>query len=242
MALANSLKRKIVARETPFYDGLYRLAKGMLHANLPVPSALFVPLRMERNARRFAWRWLRNFLYNEPIFRTHCDRCGSHFRLFDDIPKVFGNIHFEIGDYVGIEGDAVFAGGKLHPRPTIVIGDHTYLGYATRIFVSDRVTFGKHVLVANEVFFVGHDSHPLDPVKRANNEPPDARGGGPIVVEDYAWIGSHAIILKNVTIGKAAVVATGAVVTKDVEPFTVVAGNPARVVKRLDEYRGTLPE
>ena len=56
----------------------------------------------------------------------------------------------------------------------------------------------------------------------------------PIVIEDRAWIGFNAIILKGVTIGEGSVVAAGAVVTKDVEPYTVVAGNPARVVKRLE--------
>lgn len=52
----------------------------------------------------------------------------------------------------------------------------------------------------------------------------------PIIVEDYAWIGVNAVILQGVTIGKGAVVATGSVVTKDVLPFTVVGGVPAKVI------------
>ena len=55
----------------------------------------------------------------------------------------------------------------------------------------------------------------------------------PIVIEDNVWIGEYATILKGVTIGKGAVVASHAVVTKDVPPYTIVAGNPARVVKEL---------
>ena len=55
----------------------------------------------------------------------------------------------------------------------------------------------------------------------------------PIRIEDHVWVGQDAVILKGVTIGKGAVVGAFSVVTRDVEPWTVVAGNPARVVKRL---------
>ncbi|MGF1643274.1 MAG: acyltransferase [Thiotrichales bacterium] len=242
MGLTTELRRKIVARETPFFDGLYRFAKSAFHANVPLPTQFYQPLRWERDVRRFTWRWFKNYIYNEPVFRTYCSRCGANLRLFDGIPKVFGAVEIQIGNRVGLEGEMVVAGGKLHPNPTLEIGDDTYLGYKTCIFISDKVSFGNHVLVANEVFFAGYDSHPLDPIRRANNEPPDARGGGPIRVDDYAWIGSHSIILKNVTIGKGAIVGAGSVVTRDVEPLTVVAGNPARVVKRLDQYRHYFPE
>lgn len=56
----------------------------------------------------------------------------------------------------------------------------------------------------------------------------------PIVIEDNVWIGEYAAVLKGVTIGTGAIVASHAVVTKDVPPYTIVAGNPARVVKELD--------
>jgi maltose O-acetyltransferase len=54
-----------------------------------------------------------------------------------------------------------------------------------------------------------------------------------VIINDKAWIGFNAILLKGVVIGEGAVVAAGSVVTKDVEPWTMVAGNPARVIKRL---------
>ena len=55
----------------------------------------------------------------------------------------------------------------------------------------------------------------------------------PVVIEDNVWIGQYSTILKGVTIGKGAIVATRAVVTKDVPPYTIVAGNPAKVVKKI---------
>lgn len=56
---------------------------------------------------------------------------------------------------------------------------------------------------------------------------------GPVRIEDHAWVGFNVIILKGVTIGEGAIVAAGSVVTKDVPAFTVVAGNPARVIREL---------
>ena len=64
---------------------------------------------------------------------------------------------------------------------------------------------------------------------------PGARISGEVVVKDYALIGSQAVILNKCTIGRGAVVAMGAVVAHDVPDYTLVAGNPARIVKRLEK-------
>ena len=237
MTLSDRIRTKILSGERVLSKGLYRLVKSTRNLSIPAFKPVYLPLRAERNARRLAWRRFKNLVYNEPVFKTSCASAGTGFRLYDDIPKLFGRLEIHLADNVGIEGDALFAGGKTHSNPVLRVGNDTYLGYQTQIVVADEVSIGSHVLIANRVFLAGYDSHPLDPIRRANNEPPDENGGGAIQVEDYVWIGSNCIVLKNVTIGKAAIVATGSVVTRDVEPFTIVAGNPARVVKRLDEYR-----
>ncbi len=75
-----------------------------------------------------------------------------------------------------------------------------------------------------------------------NPELPVSRQGvsvKPVVIGDECWIGANVVITSGVTIGKHAVVAAGSVVTKDVPPFSVVAGNPARLVKRYDTGSGT---
>ena len=73
---------------------------------------------------------------------------------------------------------------------------------------------------------------------RLRNEPPPLEDVKSVWIEDGAWIGDNATILKGVRVGRGAVVATHAVVTKDVPPHTVVAGNPARVVKELNPSKG----
>jgi acetyltransferase-like isoleucine patch superfamily enzyme len=76
-----------------------------------------------------------------------------------------------------------------------------------------------------------YDGHPLSPEHR--HEPPAPEDIRPVVIEDGVWIAARAIILKGVTIGRGSVVGAGAVVTADVPPRTVVAGNPAKVIKNI---------
>ena len=125
----------------------------------------------------------------------------------------------------------------------ITIGDYVYVGTGSNIWSGESVAIGNHVLISHNVNIIDTNSHELDFIERAeryvsllkNGHPKDKTSiiTGRIIIEDYAWISFGATILKNVRIGEGAIVAACAVVTKDVPPFTVVAGNPAVVVKNL---------
>jgi acetyltransferase-like isoleucine patch superfamily enzyme len=78
-----------------------------------------------------------------------------------------------------------------------------------------------------------NNTHPLDPQARAKNLPVEKENVAPVVIEDDAWIGGNAVILRGVTIGRGSVVAIHSVVTRSVPPMSVAAGNPAVVVKQL---------
>lgn len=134
----------------------------------------------------------------------------------------------------------------------VSIGDRVYIG-DSKIICKSSITFENDILVAWGVIFYDHNSHSLD----YKNRQKDIRqvlfdhknyGGNylinkdwsdvesrPIVIKNNAWIGMHSFIMKGVTIGEGAIVAAGSVVTKDVPPFTIVAGNPARVVKQINK-------
>lgn len=122
----------------------------------------------------------------------------------------------------------------------IAIGAHAYIGDDCLLSSSAAIEIGAHVLVAHGVQIFDNDSHPLDPAARLGDYASvlehGARGeiaAAPIRIGARAWLGFHAIILKGVTIGEDSVVAAGSVVTRDVPAATVVAGNPAVVVKQL---------
>lgn len=89
------------------------------------------------------------------------------------------------------------------------------------IFIGDRVLIGHSVVMATL-------NHLEDPAARASMQPK------PIRLEDDVWVGSHATILSGVTIGRGAIVAAGAVVTKDVEPMTIVGGVPAKHIRDVE--------
>lgn len=102
-----------------------------------------------------------------------------------------------------------------------------------------NISVGDHVMFGPGVFLISGD-HRTDVVgrfmKSLTDEEKDPRNDRPIILEGDNWIGARVVVLKGVTIGEGAVVAAGAVVTKDVPPYSIVAGIPARVVKmRFDE-------
>jgi acetyltransferase-like isoleucine patch superfamily enzyme len=101
----------------------------------------------------------------------------------------------------------------------------------TTLVAATRITIGDRVQVGGNASIVDFDFHPLVPEERAEHFNDGAHA--PIIIHDDVFVGMEALILKGVTIGMGAVVGAGAVVTQDVPPRTVVAGNPAQVVREV---------
>ena len=94
-----------------------------------------------------------------------------------------------------------------------------------------KVTIGARVLIGPRVS-IYTATHPVDPAIRQGIAGPEL--GKEVHIDDDCWIGGGVYVLAGVTIGRGVTVGAGSVVTKSVEPFTVVAGNPARVIKKLE--------
>lgn len=109
----------------------------------------------------------------------------------------------EIGDYVDFAKDVIVTTGG-----GVTIGNRVLIGYRTQILTSN------HIIPKNKgsIFSSGHEKKK-------------------VVIEDDVWIGASVIVLPGVKIGKGAVVAAGSIVTKDVNEFTIVGGNPAKLIK-----------
>ncbi|MEM7086984.1 MAG: DapH/DapD/GlmU-related protein [Bacteroidota bacterium] len=126
---------------------------------------------------------------------------------------------------------------------SISIGDNCYIGEGSRIWSGDEVTIGNNVLISHNVNVIDTNSHELDFKERSNRYKDLIANGhwnekgnidtAPIYIDDDVWISFGAIILKGMSIGRGSIVAAGAVVTENVPEFVVVAGNPAKVVKKL---------
>lgn len=127
----------------------------------------------------------------------------------------------------------------------ISVGQNCFIGEDVRIWSAGQITIGDRVLISHGVNIHDNDSHSMSASNRhfqmiemlSTGHPailPDVPPR-PIVIDDDVWIGFNAAILKGVTIGKGAVVGACAVVTRNVPPYTIVAGNPAKAIGRSKE-------
>jgi acetyltransferase-like isoleucine patch superfamily enzyme len=115
----------------------------------------------------------------------------------------------------------------LEANTQIIIGNNVGISGCT-ITARRYIKIGNDVLIGSGVIITDNDAHPIKPCNRRFSDDFEAK---PIIIGDNAFIGARAIILKGVTIGTGAVVGAGSVVSKNVEPFSVVGGNPAVFIK-----------
>lgn len=150
--------------------------------------------------------------------------CGENFRA-RNAGEIFqgkgAQIH--VGNNVLLERKVRLS---LGDNARIYIGDDSYLGDFCNVLAVQEVSIGKDCAISWHVLFMDTSSHPF----ALKGEIPETKIA-PIKIEDHVWIGCRAVILKGVTVGQGAIVANNAVVTKDVPPGTMVAGNPARVIR-----------
>lgn len=152
-----------------------------------------------------------------------------------------------IGDDCMINCNFVFESDKGE----IEIGDRCFINGSTSLISHSKIKLGNDITVAWGCMFYDHNSHSLDWKERVHDlkqQIKDYRESGdfiknknwhavksrPITIEDKVWIGMNCTILNGVTIGEGAIIGACSVVRNDVEPWTVVAGNPAVVIKRLN--------
>lgn len=116
-------------------------------------------------------------------------------------------------------------------RMGVRVGEHSHVYTLNWPPEPWLIRIGDHVTIANDVTFVTHN---LNRIFQDKHE--SLTGFGCIDIKDYVQIGVNTTILPNVTIGPRSVVGAGSVVTKDVPPNSVAAGNPAKVICGIDEY------
>ena len=131
---------------------------------------------------------------------------------------------FWLGDYSVVESFACINNAV----GDVIIGDHTRIGLHNTII--GPVTIGSHVNLAQGITITALNHNFEDSEKRIDQQGISTKE---VVLEDDIWVGANAVILPGVTIGKHAVVAAGAIVTKDVPPHSLVAGVPAKVIRQI---------
>ena len=131
---------------------------------------------------------------------------------------------FWLGDYSVVESFACINNAV----GDVIIGNHTRIGLHNTII--GPVTIGSHVNLAQGITITALNHNFDDSEKRIDQQGVTTKE---VVLEDDIWVGANAVILPGVTIGNHAVVAAGAIVTKDVPPHSLVAGVPAKVIRQI---------
>lgn len=159
----------------------------------------------------------------QPLFMANWNFPGG-----DICPPLIRNLIFRLFLKEFGKGSMIDYRTYIRYPSHVRIGEHTAINRGCRLIASYHfkdveISIGNHVAVAPEVCFLaaGHDYTQL-------NLPDTAAS---IVVGDHVWIGARSVILQGVTIGEGAVIAAGSVVTRDIPPYTVAAGVPAKVKK-----------
>lgn len=144
----------------------------------------------------------------------------------------------ELGEYVTLYG-TLFS--QSHGK--ILMGDNTRLGRGSIIRCVEKVVVGSFTAIADNVVITDNGNHPIDSVFRRKMKL-DTLGGdmrmwkhsehAPVIIGENVWVGENSRIQRGVTIGDNAIIAAGAIVTKDVPANSIVAGIPAKVIKYID--------
>jgi acetyltransferase-like isoleucine patch superfamily enzyme len=170
----------------------------------------------------------------EPLFKAYCTRCGKGVRTGVFLHWIQGSGELVVGDDVLLDGKSTIAfAARFTERPVLRIGSRSIISHNCILTVGREVTIGNDCMIASDVFIFDSSGHPADPSARLAKLPPAPDEIRPVTIGNNVWIGRRAIICPGVTIGDGSVVSAGAVVTSDVPPNTLVAGNPARKVASL---------
>lgn len=167
------------------------------------------------------------------------DVCGEGTRVPGYVEKRGANSRIEVGAGCLISGHLV----TETPNSIVRIADNVLVGNDSLLAAAQSIIVEQDVLISYRCIITDADNHSLRYSERKNdlqdwihNRHDWSRVKiAPVRICKGAWIGAASIIMKGVTVGEGAVVGMGSVVTKDVAPYTIVAGNPARVVKELPE-------
>ena len=148
--------------------------------------------------------------------------CGSLLRIEKGVRIWKNNGEISVGNKVLLHRYCKLSAYGVNEKARIVIGNNTYIGDRTEIHAGKLVEIGNGCDISWDCNILDRDYHKLCSEEEVLK---------PVKICDNVWIGCGATVLKGVTVGKGSVIAAGAVVTKDVPPGCLVAGNPAKVVR-----------
>lgn len=179
-------------------------------------------------------------LLNRFVFHLRGYSYGNNMRIYNKL-YVIGKGTITIGNNLlftsgsSINPIARNICGSLYTSPSghIEIGDN--VGISSACIWSDlKISIGNNVNIGADSIIIDTDVHSLDYIERRNVKSKQNIKSQPIVIEDDVWIGARCQILKGVTIGARSVIGAGSIVTKNIPPDSIAAGNPCKVIRNIN--------
>jgi len=189
----------------------------------------------------FFHRVLERLTAHRPKYTCLYDESVKFYQMSQVINNLNRPSSIRIGSHSHIKGELlVFGHGG-----DISLGSYCFLGENSKIWSAKKIEIGDRVLISHNVNIFDNLIHPMNPGLRhsqfiniiASGQPKQIDGLDEKIVkiENDVLIGAMALVLRGVTIGEGSVVGAGSVVTKDVPPYTIVAGNPAHILRKISD-------
>ncbi len=229
-----SLWRRLATSQAP----LARLARWAYRAvndlSVPAPKVVVKPLVWLFLLLRGGYYFFLRVFICEPFFKAHCARYGRNLHTDAHLHWITGKGDIVIGDNVSLVGKvSIGFASRFSDRPTLEIGDNTGIGSGCVFAIGKRISIGRNCTLSGNIQIMDSNGHDTDPVSRWERRPPQPEDVRPVIIRDNVWIGNSCIIFPGVKIGQGSVISAGSVVRTHVPPYSVVAGNPAKVMFRL---------
>jgi acetyltransferase-like isoleucine patch superfamily enzyme len=233
------LKQWVKTQDHPLARFIKQIHKAIYAFEIPAFTVLYLPLRLLHGGLNQLISNFARVLYWTPMFKTRLrknpSRCAKRLNLFGTMPQVLGSLEIEVGNDCRISGQTTFSGRwSSVETPQLIIGDNVGISWQTTIAVGTKVILKDNVRMGGRVFLAGYPGHPLDPSARAKGLPDMDDQVGDIILEEDVWLGSGVTVMRGVTIGRGTIVATGSIVTRNLPSNVIAAGNPAKVLRKLD--------
>lgn len=234
MSKVDRLRQWVKARRHPLARLAYALAIRSRSVSVPVVPGLHAGLyALHRSVAGVVSASLRVFWYT-PLFQSRLMKPAARLNLYGGMPFVTGPLSIELGEDCRLSAASTFSGRTATVgTPRLIVGRNVDIGWQTTIAVGREVRIGDNVRIAGRAFLAGYPGHPIDAAARAAGAPDSDDQIGDIVLEDDVWLATGVTVLAGVTIGRGTIVAAGSVVTRDLPPFVLAAGAPARPIRPL---------
>jgi len=237
------LRRYLATSQNRFPRLVRAWRRRVQRFSLPAPRFLTKPMAATIVFVRDVYYDLFRLFVCEPFFKAHCGKIGSHVRTGCFLHWITGKGIINVGNNVHIDGKSDFAfAARYSDQPVLEIGDNTGIGHACRFVIGKRVTIGCGCTISGGTIIMDSNGHRADAEARLQQSAPTDEEVRPVTVGDNVWIGMHCIIFPGVRIGAGSVISAGSIVRTHVPPYSVVAGNPARVMFRLKKPEPPAPQ